>query len=61
MTTNGGNEGKAKSKEQEQIRRQMKAQRELLAMAGKVDWVEGYDPEDGDDEHLDWGVAPDPR
>jgi Arc/MetJ family transcription regulator len=30
------------------------AQRRLLEMAGKVDFVEGYDPEDGDDEHAEW-------
>ncbi|MBA4182018.1 MAG: DUF2191 domain-containing protein [Anaerolinea sp.] len=33
---------------------QMKAQRALMEMAGKVEFFEGYDPEEGDDEHSEW-------
>lgn len=33
---------------------QMKAQRALIDMAGKVEFFEGYDPEEGDDEHSEW-------
>ena len=29
---------------------QMKAQRAIIEMAGKVEFVEGYDPEEGDGE-----------
>ena len=30
------------------------AGRELIEMAGKVGFFEGYDPEEGDDEHSKW-------
>ena len=30
------------------------AGRELTEMAGKVEFFEGYDPEEGDDEHSRW-------
>lgn len=39
-------------------RRQMRAQRRLLHLAGKIDFHVGFDPEDGDDEDLDWDVEP---
>ena len=33
---------------------QMSAQRALLDLAGKVEFIEGYDPEEGDDEYAEW-------
>ena len=33
---------------------QWTAQQELLKMAGKIDWVEGYDPEQSEDDHQEW-------
>lgn len=33
---------------------QWTAQQEILKMAGKIDWVEGYDPEAGEDEQPEW-------
>jgi Arc/MetJ family transcription regulator len=33
---------------------QLGAQRRLLEMAGNVEFVAGYDPEQGDDEHHEW-------
>lgn len=30
------------------------AGRELMSMAGKVEFFEGYDPEEGDGEHDEW-------
>ena len=33
----------------------MRAQQAVLDLAGKVEFVEGYDPEEGDDdEHAEW-------
>ena len=33
---------------------QMKAQRAIIEMAGKVEFFEGYDPEEGEGEHDEW-------
>ena len=33
---------------------QMNAQRAIIELAGKVEFVEGYDPEEGDGEHDGW-------
>ena len=32
----------------------IEAGRQLLELAGKVEFFDGYDPEEGDDEHADW-------
>ena len=34
--------------------RRKKGVEDILALAGKVEFWPGYDPEEGDDEHADW-------
>ena len=55
------NEGPPNSNARGRIQRQKKAQKELLALAGKVEFDDGFDPEDGDDAHAEWGVSSGPR
>lgn len=33
---------------------QINAQRAIIDLAGKVEFVEGYDPEEGEGEHDEW-------
>lgn len=33
---------------------QMNAQRAIIDLAGKVEFFEGYDPEEGEGEHDEW-------
>ena len=43
------------------MRRQRRAQWKLRNLAGKVEFFEGFDPKDDDDEHVDeWNARPTP-